>query len=172
LNLRRFKENLPAIEAVAEQAVKAAARGVFSYSFDRTLADHHPKCECLLCGLQPFFEGGLREFIGTISSSKVGQLREVFAARFTSGCFLAPHVDTHQGRIAFVVNLTKGWRPEYGGLLHLTSQDGQKVTDVVVPSFNSLYLFEIPLGVGQPHFVSHVAPFVTEARLTLTGWFD
>jgi hypothetical protein len=172
LNLRRLEGNLAHIEAAAEQARRAAAHGAFSYSFDRTLADHHPRCACLLCGLQPFFEETLRQFIGAVAGGAIGRLREVFAARYTAGCFLAPHLDTHQGRIAFVINLTKRWRPEYGGLLHLTSPDGYKVDEVVVPSFNSLYFFEIPPGVGLPHFVSHVAPCVSAPRLTLTGWYD
>ena len=122
VNLRRFESNLREIEAAAERARRLAALGQFSYSFDRTIDDHHPKCACLVCELRPLFEVSLRELLSTITGRQVGQLREAFAARYTEGCFLAPHLDTHQGRIAFVLNLTKDWRPEFGGLLHLTSR--------------------------------------------------
>ena len=39
----------------------------------------------------------------------------MFLSRYKSGHFLAPHSDINNGKLAFVFNLTKNWKPQYGG---------------------------------------------------------
>ena len=34
------------------------------------------------------------------------------------------HVDREDRRIAYVINLTPRWRPDWGGMLHFTAEDG------------------------------------------------
>jgi Rps23 Pro-64 3,4-dihydroxylase Tpa1-like proline 4-hydroxylase len=68
-------------------------------------------------------------------------------------------------RIAYVINLTRGWRPDWGGLLHFADDEGN-VVDTFFPHFNSLSLFTVP----QNHFVSYVAPYAQGKRSAVTGW--
>lgn len=94
---------------------------------------------------------------------------DVFAARYLPGHFLTPHDDVHvqQGReVAWILNLSEGWQPEWGGLLHLLDAEGRDVTHTFVPRFNSMVLFYPP----RWHFVSQVANFARKPRYTLTGW--
>lgn len=90
------------------------------------------------------------------------------ATRYTAGHFLKKHNDSvvNQSReVAYVLNLTKNWQADWGGLLHFMDDDG-KVTETFFPSFNSLVLFQVPMW----HQVSYVAPFAAHGRYAITGW--
>ncbi|MDN3922059.1 2OG-Fe(II) oxygenase [Roseateles violae] len=90
------------------------------------------------------------------------------ATMYTRGNFLSAHddhVDAEDRRLAYVINLTRQWRPDWGGLLHFSAPDGA-VTDTFYPHFNSLSLFTVP----QTHFVSYVPPFAQGERNAITGW--
>ncbi len=89
--------------------------------------------------------------------------------RYTPGQFLTRHKDdiTREGRrIAYVLGLTKGWHPDWGGLLQFFADDGTP-RDAWVPTFNTISLFHV----RHVHSVTYVTPFAKEARLSLTGWF-
>jgi len=90
------------------------------------------------------------------------------ATRYTAGHFLTNHNDKQSGEsryAAYVVNLTRGWQPDWGGLLQFTDEQG-RVIDTVCPSFNCISLFRTP----RWHHVSSVANYVEAERLSITGW--
>ena len=90
------------------------------------------------------------------------------ATRYMPGHFLKKHTDTVVGQyreVAYVLNLTKAWQADWGGLLTFMDEDGN-VTETYMPTFNSLTLFKVPMW----HHVSYVAPSATGARYAITGW--
>ncbi|HVA54370.1 MAG TPA: 2OG-Fe(II) oxygenase family protein [Gammaproteobacteria bacterium] len=90
------------------------------------------------------------------------------ATRYIPGHYLKKHNDqvANQYReVAYVLNLTKDWQADWGGLLQFMDENG-KVTDTFLPTFNSLSLFQVPMW----HHVSYVAPFVPHGRYAITGW--
>lgn len=90
------------------------------------------------------------------------------ATRYQPGHFLRRHNDFHRsdGRLcAYVLNLTRGWQADWGGLLQFLDEDGQ-VNGSFVPGYNQLAIFEVP----QWHVVSLVAPWAGAPRLSVTGW--
>jgi Rps23 Pro-64 3,4-dihydroxylase Tpa1-like proline 4-hydroxylase len=93
------------------------------------------------------------------------------ATRYRPGQFLLAHDDSDQadeGRLyAYVINLTRAWRPDWGGLLQFLDAD-ERVVETFVPRRNSLSLFRVP----QRHCVSLVAPWAGADRLSITGWFQ
>ncbi|MFN0022583.1 MAG: 2OG-Fe(II) oxygenase [Parvularculaceae bacterium] len=91
------------------------------------------------------------------------------ATRYSAGHFLTEHNDDVAGKnrcAAYVLNLTPGWRPDWGGLLMFIGGDGH-VEEAFTPSYNALNIFAVP----QRHSVSVVAPFAPAIRLSVTGWF-
>ena len=89
--------------------------------------------------------------------------------RYTSGHFLTRHLDVIPGRgrrYAFVLGLTKGWHPDWGGLLQFYEKDGTP-RDAWMPQFNVLSIFDV----SHIHSVTYVTPYATQPRLSLTGWF-
>ena len=89
--------------------------------------------------------------------------------RYRPGHFLTRHDDGVEGKnrsAAFVLNLTRDWCADYGGVLNLLDEAGD-VRAGLTPAFNRLTLFKVP----QPHLVSVVSPFAKGARYAITGWF-
>ncbi|PCH95580.1 MAG: hypothetical protein COB83_08230 [Gammaproteobacteria bacterium] len=84
--------------------------------------------------------------------------------RFGAGHFLNTHNDKNRVA-AMVINLTKQWRPDWGGALHLLD-DEQQIEQSFLPSFNEINIFKIP----RDHYVGYVSPFATGKRLAITCW--
>lgn len=90
------------------------------------------------------------------------------ATRYQPGHFLRYHTDEEhsEGRLyAYVLNLSRHWQADWGGLLQFIDADGQ-VLDTFLPRWNTLSLFAVPAG----HAVSLVAPWAQRDRLAITGW--
>lgn len=91
------------------------------------------------------------------------------ATRYVAGHFLRRHNDLNEedGRLcAYVINLSRDWLADWGGLLQILDSEGQ-VVRTLMPSFNTISLFRVP----TEHCVSPVAPFANGARYAITGWF-
>ena len=88
--------------------------------------------------------------------------------RFSAGHFLNTHNDdvSDKNRVAaLVINLTKQWRADWGGALHLLDKE-QQIVQSFLPSFNEINIFKIP----RDHYVGYVSPFATGKRLAITCW--
>ncbi|MGA9851769.1 MAG: 2OG-Fe(II) oxygenase family protein [Gammaproteobacteria bacterium] len=112
----------------------------------------------------PPFLGLLRAVTGVSNIMRA----DAQATRYDQGHFLKKHndiVDTQYREVAYVLNLTKDWQADWGGLLQFMDDDG-KVTDTFMPTFNSLTLFHVPMW----HHVSYVSSFATRGRYAITGW--
>lgn len=91
------------------------------------------------------------------------------ATRYRPGHFLRYHTDaeSREGRLyAYVLNLTREWHADWGGLLQFIDSE-DRVVDTLLPRWNTLSLFKVPTG----HAVSLVAPWAEQDRMAITGWF-
>jgi len=141
----------------------------FSYVFHRTMNNNHPS----------FLEFNLRKhmeslefinFLNEITDLQLTKLNTLFLSKYKGGDFLSPHCDKGNGKLAFVLNLTKNWKPQYGGILHFLNEEKTEIIESYNPIFNNLILFKVPTN-GIPHFVSHVVPYVKQERYAITGWY-
>lgn len=88
---------------------------------------------------------------------------------FAPGDFLTRHRDevtAERRRIAFVLNLSQNWHPDWGGLLQFFRDNGD-TRDAWTPTFNSLCLFDVK----HVHSVTAIAPFSPKPRIAISGWF-
>jgi len=91
------------------------------------------------------------------------------ATRYLPGNFLTRHNDFHPSegrRVAYVMNFSPQWHPDWGGMLQFFQDDGTP-RDAWAPQFNSLVLFDV----AHVHSVTFVAPFAKTPRFAVTGWF-
>ncbi len=90
----------------------------------------------------------------------------VEATCYDKCCFLGGHRDDHHldNAIAFVLNLTRYWQLDWGGLLMLQRPNSHPL--IVSPIWNTLSMFNVPID----HLVSCVSPAANEKRYSLTGW--
>jgi SM-20-related protein len=89
--------------------------------------------------------------------------------RYRPGQYLMPHQDLEVSegrRYAYVINLSREWRPDWGGQLQFLDHESG-VVDTFLPRWNSLSLFRVP----QTHQVTLVAPWAMRPRHAITGWW-
>jgi Rps23 Pro-64 3,4-dihydroxylase Tpa1-like proline 4-hydroxylase len=174
-NIKYEKKDSPENNKINQQQIKQVnvsfSKDQFSYLFYRSM--NHINMSYFEFTLRktlqsPSFIHLLRE----ITQLELSKLTTLFLSKYKSGNYLAPHSDKGNGRLAFVIYLTKFWKPQYGGNLHFMNRERTEIIETYVPTFNQLILFEVPENIGIPHFVSHVAPNVPYVRYTITGWFD
>jgi Rps23 Pro-64 3,4-dihydroxylase Tpa1-like proline 4-hydroxylase len=91
------------------------------------------------------------------------------ATRYRAGHFLKRHNDfnaTEGRQFAYVINLTRRWEADWGGLLQFLDAE-RRVVESFSPRWNTLSLFRVP----AEHCVSLIAPWAEADRLAITGWF-
>jgi hypothetical protein len=95
-------------------------------------------------------------------------MADMQVTRYRVGHFLTEHDDHAEGKnryFAYVLNLTPGWRIDWGGLLAFHGEDGN-VSEAFTPRFNTLNLLRVP----APHSVTQVALSAAGDRISITGW--
>ena len=108
------------------------------------------------------------ESMRTITGFRDIRRTDAQATRYVAGHFLRQHNDLKDDdgrRCAYVINLTRDWKADWGGLLQFLDDDGE-VVRTLMPRFNTISLFRVP----AEHCVSPVAGFATGARYAITGW--
>lgn len=178
--VRNTPENKNLIQSLKESADKSFYEnstypdfiGGLTYHFYRTLNDHHQNCWCKECNFRSWLlSDEMLSFMEKVSGDRYTRTFTTFTSRYSEGCFLSPHTDESNGDIGFVLQLTKNWKPQWGGNLHFMDDNGFIIEKSEVPTFNSLTLFRLPDQKGKWHYVSHVNPGVKQHRIAYTGWF-
>ena len=106
-------------------------------------------------------------FLSAVSGLEGLELTEDFCSIYDEGDFLSIHPDPNFD-IAFILNLSKDWKYEYGGCL--TVFDREHPT-VLLPKFNSLILLFLGED-GVDHYISEVSSRAPDARIAVSGWYD
>ena len=140
-----------------------------SFSF-LTTAGHIEECDCSYCKLNKLFtENPPKECKGRSILSD-------FISIYRPGDFLSQHKDNESGREwAWTYTLTKEWRPEWGGLLHIDRGKGR--WESYSPVFNRLILMDVspPRQDGDDdgliHYVSEITREAPINRITYSGWY-
>lgn len=146
--------------------------GGLVYHFYRTVNDHLENCWCKECDFKKQLTSPeMLDFLEGVSGERYSRTFTTFTSKYSEGCFLSPHTDESNGDIGFTLQLTKNWKPQWGGNLHLMNDEGTIIEKTEVPTFNSLTLFRLPEKRGKWHYVSHINPGVTQSRIAYTGWF-
>ena len=145
----------------------------FSYIYQRVFfGTHYPSCLCEECVFRKSFleNSPMVNFLNEISGYEDLKPGELFASRYGLGDYNGPHNDNSKGRVTIVLNLSKNWLPQDGGLFFGMEEDYCTVKHVEVPTFNSLVIFDVSDG-GMPHLVNHVTN-PDKKRTAITGWYE
>ena len=169
-----LKKNKKRIDFFKKKAKNNFKKDKFSYIFEKTMIytkyeiSELEKTLRLILGSNLFIS-----YLNKITNNKLNltKLNTMFVSRYKSGHYLAPHSDINNGKLAFVINLSYNWKPQYGGILHILNNDRTEILHSFVPSFNNMVIFEIPEE-GIPHYVSNVSPNIKNIRYALTGWYS
>jgi len=170
--IRNFQENQERIKIEREYSEQIFNGGGFAYHFYRSIGDHVQGCNCDECVFRNWLGSDeIVKFLSQVSNTQINGFNTMFASKYSQGCFLSPHHDDSLGSVGFVLQLTKNWLPQWGGVLHFLDDSMKVIEYSEVPTFNTLTLFHIPEGKGKWHYVSHVSPGVTSNRVAYSGWY-
>ncbi len=163
------KRNALRIKMVNE----AFGRNEFSFYFYRTFNANPLQYSPVEYELRNYMSSQIFiDFLNKVTQLNLTKLNTLFVSKYIEHCFLSTHNDSGNGKVAFVLHLTKDWKPQYGGHLHFLDESRTNIMETFTPTFNSLMIFEVPEECGIPHFVGHVAPNVTIPRISITGWYQ
>lgn len=111
---------------------------------------------------------GFLDFIRKLTGLDDIRWADAHATLYRAGHFLKFHTDekpTDKRRAAYVLNFTKDWGRDWGGLLQFWDKK-YDVEQAYRPIFNGLNIFTVPAD----HSVSVVAPYCPGLRFSITGW--
>ncbi len=162
------KRNALRIKMVNE----AFGRSEFSFYFYRTFNANSLQYSPVEYELRNYMSSQIFiDFLNKVTQLNLTKLNTLFVSKYTANCFLSTHNDAGNGRIAFVLHLTKDWKPQYGGNLIFLDESRTKIIETFTSQFNTLMIFEVPEE-GIPHFVSCISPNVQIPRISITGWYE
>ena len=160
------------VEALEREVVNAGRSG-FQFRYDAIRVPLGPTTDHATPPMLRAFAAFLNapetiDFMRRLTGIDDIDFADAHATRYRPGHFLTAHDDLNVQmgrRVAYVMNFTPQWRPDWGGLLQFYDERGN-VTQGFTPAFNVLNLFKVP----QPHSVSWVTPLAGAARYSITGW--
>lgn len=156
-----------------DEAVYAKARYGFQYRYETIRVPDEEAQRIARATILDDFARFLSDdpalsFFQTVVGDPTITFADAQATAYGPNHFLTSHDDGVSGknrRAAFVMNLSRNWSVDWGGLL-IFHEAGNAKAEALIPSFNSINLFAVP----QQHSVSMVAPFVPRRRYSVTGW--
>jgi SM-20-related protein len=169
-----FKHSTVSAEDHQEKAIaaweRAHSRFQYFYHVCRLLENRkiHPGPRHYLVRLVKFLTS--REFLSFIRTvtgdDSIGWV-SANATLYKPLDFLTAHDDgLSERRIAYVLNMTPEWKPDWGGALQFYDHDDH-IEEGYLPTFNSLNLFRVP----KRHSVAQVSTF-GGMRYSISGWFQ
>jgi hypothetical protein len=114
-------------------------------------------------------DDNLRTFFAEWTGLELARSDDFGSHSMGVGDFLKEHDDSERNRqLALVLYLSPGWKPEFGGGLHITDESGGEWT--VEPTYNSIVVFDTLAG--TKHYVAPVRDAAGEQRrVTIGGWY-
>ena len=163
----------PQKQAELMTSAYSQARDQFHHLYDAHFmtrdGEPYPDPSHYLAAVTAFLNSApLLDFARAVTGASVIAAASADATRYRPGHFLNQHDDGHDPKrlVAYVLNMTQGWRLDWGGALLFSDRPGH-IAEGYPPAFNALNLFSVP----QEHMVGFIAPFAGAARYSITGWF-
>lgn len=145
--------------------------GAFSFSFrrleDTAVNAHVPAFRAVREILD---SAPMREKLATVTGRTPMDIVQFYISRFDKGNFLYTHRDPGQS-FGVVVNLTRQWDPNHGGLTMVLDAGTGSVNACLVPMAFQAMVFDTSLR-SIPHFVSMVSASTRHRRIAAVARYD
>ena len=161
----------PGKQGWIDQARVDGAEPRMQYIFDTRRLDMEPEDgpRDAVSEVPGFLNGpDFLDFVRGVTGDDRIDFADAQATRYRPGHVLTGHDDAAEGKnrlYAYVLNLTRDWRADWGGVLAFEGADGH-IEEGFSPAFNALNIFAVPMR----HAVTQVAGFAPRDRLSITGW--
>lgn len=153
------------------KAVRDRTAGTFAFSFRRIDGALQNFLVPPVADARRLMDGPtLRSLLHTVTGRVPVAIRQFYVSRFDEGDFLSTHCDPGQS-FGVVINLTREWDPNHGGLTVLLTEDRSRVRSCLLPVRFQLLVFDTSKRL-IPHFVSTVGAHGPCKRLALVVRYD
>ncbi|OBU11117.1 2OG-Fe(II) oxygenase family protein [Morganella psychrotolerans] len=162
---------LSLIEKEKRAALSDYTNGLFSFSFRRIVDDHIGNSVIDFFKIKEIVNSKIFiDFLDKITGMEVKESTVIYLNRFDYGDFLTTHSDPGQ-KFGIVINFTKKWHMEYGGLTMILDHDCKYIIDTLIPYNMSVLVFDTCTK-QIPHFVSMVTAKTPHKRIALVVRYD
>ncbi|WP_181150012.1 hypothetical protein [Ensifer aridi] len=157
--------------AAHELAIADYTAGRFSYSFKRLDDTPTNNRNPIFWGVKTLLSSeSMFELLRQVTGRKATAIRRFYFNRFDEGEFLFTHTDPGQS-FGLVLNLSKGWEPNHGGLTMVQTDDRKAIRACLVPSAFQVLIFDTSARL-IPHFVSMVTARPIAKRIAVVVRYD
>lgn len=112
----------------------------------------------------------IREYIQpilkTVSEKTIADF-DIRALKMETGDLMRVHIDDYVGDVGFIWYLCRQWIWDWGGILTCAVSEGK--AESAIPQFNQLVVINHSQR-RVPHWVTPIADYAKEARLTVVGF--
>ncbi|MDN3202929.1 2OG-Fe(II) oxygenase [Algoriphagus sediminis] len=163
------KRQLNIIEqTIAQGSEKGFQFHYCNYNIQKAIKSKEEVPSSLKRSCELIFNDSFTLFLAQLSGESSINDHNFLASYYPDSGFLMDHNDELKDvnrKLAFVLQLSRNWKSEFGGNLEILDDSGF-VKEKLVPKFNSLVVFKVPLN----HRVSKVIHKGPEKRLAIHGW--
>ena len=118
--------------------------------------------------IEIIFENHFIEVFNKLSESELTKF-DIRCYKMDNGCHYRQHMDDWVGDIGCMYYFHKRWVWDWGGITHLGLEADSDSVVPIFPKFNRA-VFSNHKKYRFPHFVSHVADYAKETRLSLISF--
>ena len=118
--------------------------------------------------IEIIFENHFIDMFNKLSESELTKF-DIRCYKMDNGCHYRQHMDDWVGDIGCMYYFHKRWVWDWGGITHLGLDDDSDSVVPIFPKFNRA-VFSNHKKYRFPHFVSHVADYAKETRLSLISF--
>jgi hypothetical protein len=118
--------------------------------------------------IEIIFENHFIEVFNKLSESELTKF-DIRCYKMDEGCHYRQHMDDWVGDIGCMYYFHKRWVWDWGGITYLGLEDDSDSVIPIFPKFNRA-VFSNHKKYRFPHFVSHVADYAKETRLSLISF--
>ena len=109
-----------------------------------------------------------KQLLEQVTGVALGAGTTPYGHRYDAEDYLRVHDDDFEDRcLTLVLYLSKGWKPEFGGALHMI--DGHGNEETLEAEYNSIVVFDVT--VKAQHFIAPVRAMASEPRLSIGCWY-
>lgn len=157
--------------AAHELAIADYTAGEFSYSFKRLEDTPTNNRNPIFWGVKTLLSSEpMFELLKQVTGRQATAIRQFYFNRFDEGEFLFTHTDPGQS-FGLVLNLSKGWEPNHGGLTMVQTDDRKAIRACLVPTEFQALIFDTSARL-IPHFVSMVTARPRAKRIAVVVRYD
>ena len=135
---------------------------IYKARFDRS--NTLEQMEYVQSVFKKYFVPQLNEF-----SKKSLTQYDIRCYRLRQGHFYRTHIDDYVADVGLNYYLSREWSFDWGGLLHIASDDDLNFIDTIYPKFNRVVLLNHK-KFRFPHFVSTVSEYALKPRYTVVAF--